>query len=304
LPRMGADLVQSALLGLNYGVTEEVVKGAGLIALLLIVRDRFENITDGILYGAIIGAGFAMTENIAYFVTAESSRLALTFLIIGRVLLGWLGHSTFTACFGAGLGYMRERRAPLRPWLPPLLGFLVAVCLHSLFDFVNSQATIAVNDAPASALVKTLTVLAIVANYIPLVIAAVVLWTMLQRSLAREAGVLREYLVDEVRQGVVTPEEYVVLQHASARQRLQRALLLLRGARLWWATRSLHAAIVGLAFAKWRASIPPGDTAPPFAPPNAYRARIRRLRRLLRDSQPPADQAGSSSNLPSMSLGG
>jgi hypothetical protein len=139
--------------------------------------------------------------------------------------------------------------------------------------------------------------LAIIANYIPLLVAQVVLWTMLLRSLAREAGVLREYLVDEVRQGVVTPEEYVVLQRASVRQRLQRALLLTRGVRLWWATRSLHAAVVGLAFAKWRAAIPPSDTSPPFAPPNAYRARIRRLRRLLRDSQPPRDEAGSSSHV-------
>lgn len=279
-----ADIIRSALFGLNAGITEEVVKGAGLLVLLLIVRDRFENITDGILYGAIIGAGFAMTENIAYFASAESSRQALVFLIIGRVILGWLGHSTFTACFGAGLGFMRERRAAFRPWLPPLVGFVAAVTLHSLFDFINFQANVAVSESPGSPLVNILALLAIIGNYVPLIVADIILWMMLMRSLAREAGVLRAFLVDEVRQGVVTPEEYLVLQRASAGQRLRRAFLLARGAKLWWGTRALFAAEVGLAFAKWHATITPAPGAPPFAPPSAFRARIRRLRRLLRDA--------------------
>jgi RsiW-degrading membrane proteinase PrsW (M82 family) len=282
-----ADIIRSAFFGLNAGITEESVKGAGLLVLLLIVRDRFENITDGILYGAIIGAGFAMTENIAYFASAESSRQAFVYLIIGRVILGWLGHSTFTACFGAGLGFMRERRAAFRPWLPPLVGFLAAVALHTLFDFVNFQANVAVQASPGAPLVSILALLAIIGNYVPLVVADIILWTMLMRSLAREAGVLREFLVDEVRQGVVTPEEYLVLQRASARQRLQRAFLLARGARLWWGTRALFAAEVGLAFAKWHATITPTPGAPPFAPPSAFRARIRRLRRLLREAAEP-----------------
>ncbi len=292
LPHSGADIVRSLLTGLNAGIIEEAAKGAGLLVLLLIMRERFENITDGILYGAIIGAGFAMTENIVYFVNAES-RQTLVFLIIGRVILGWLGHSTFTACFGAGLGYMRERRAGFRPWLPPLLGFLAAVLLHTLFDFIALAANAAYNNSPNSPLVNVVTLLAAVGDYLPLLVADFILGLMLLRSLAREAGVLREYLVDEVRQGIVTPDEYVVLLRASAGQRLHRALLLARGARLWWATRSLFAAEVGLAFAKWHAALPPGDSALPFAPPSAFRARIRRLRRMLRTSLP-HDQRPSS----------
>jgi RsiW-degrading membrane proteinase PrsW (M82 family) len=292
LPHSGADSMRALLTGLNAGIIEEAAKGAGLLVLLLIMRERFENITDGILYGAIIGAGFAMTENIVYFVNAES-RQTLVFLIVGRVILGWLGHSTFTACFGAGLGFMRERRAGFRPWLPPLVGFLAAVALHSLFDFIALAANAAYNNSPNSPLVNVVTLLAAVGDYIPLLSADVVLGIMLARSLAREAGVLREYLVDEVRQGIVTPDEYVVLLRASASQRLQRALLLARGARLWWATRSLYAAEVGLAFAKWHAALPPGESGAPFTPPSAFRARIRRLRRMLRAAMPPDAQRAS-----------
>jgi RsiW-degrading membrane proteinase PrsW (M82 family) len=297
-PRLWGDLSQSILYGLNAGITEEAVKGAGLLVLLFIVRDKFENITDGILYGAIIGAGFAMTENIAYFVTADSSRRTLVFLIIGRVILSWLGHSTFTACFGAGLGYMREGRGGFRPWLPPLLGFLAAVLLHSFFDFVDFQANTAVHDAPGSTVVNFLALVAVIADYIPLFVAQGILWVMLMRSLAREAGILREYLVDEVRQGLVTPEEYLALQQRSWRQRLQRELLLLHGTRFWLATRALDSAEVGLAFAKWRATLQSPESPPNPTSPAAYRRRIRHLRRTLRDlAEPPGHARPSSASL-------
>ncbi len=292
-PRVSADLAQSALFGLNAGFTEELVKGAGLIVLIAFVRDRFENVTDGILYGAVIGAGFAMTENIAYFATAESSRQAMAFLIVERVILGWLGHSTFTACFGAGLGYLRERRSAFRPWIAPALGFAAAAVLHSFFDFAGFQANTASRNAPGSAFITILALLAIVANYIPLFFAGATLMVMLMRSLAREAGILREFLVDEVRQGVVTPEEYLMLQQASLHTRAQRALLLLRSVPIWWATRTLYATEVQLAFVKWRESLraEAGEATAPrdTFPPSAFRAKIRRLRRAIITAETPGD---------------
>src|SRR5207245_4825589 len=99
-----SDVLRSAFQGLNAGVTEETIKGLGLLLLFVILRDEFDNVTDGIVYGALIGAGFAMVENFAFF--ARDSKKFLVFLIVGRVILGWLGHSTFTACFGAALGYV------------------------------------------------------------------------------------------------------------------------------------------------------------------------------------------------------
>jgi hypothetical protein len=48
---------------LTAGVTEELIKGAGLLILLLLLRDEFDNVTDGVIYGAASGLGFAMTEN-------------------------------------------------------------------------------------------------------------------------------------------------------------------------------------------------------------------------------------------------
>ena len=55
-------LIHALYQALNAGITEETIKGLGLILLFIILRDEFDNVTDGIVYGALIGAGFAMVE--------------------------------------------------------------------------------------------------------------------------------------------------------------------------------------------------------------------------------------------------
>jgi RsiW-degrading membrane proteinase PrsW (M82 family) len=296
LPRAWQDLAHSALVGLNAGITEEVVKDAGLLVLLVLLRETFQNVTDGILFGAVIGAGFALTENIAYFATANPARNTLVLLILGRVILGWLGHSTFTACFGAALGLVREQRSPRPPWLVALLGFLAGVTLHTIFDFVDFQANTAVHDAPGSTAIGVLALLAVVANYIPLFFAQFVLYIMIVRSQAREAAVLRAYLVDDVRRGIVMPEEYLLLQRNAPWRQLTEQVLPLKGYRAWRAARDLMANEIGLAFALWRTTKRPETIRVTTPTPAAYRARIRRLRHLIAQIDSPGASAGSAAS--------
>src|SRR6266852_359085 len=109
--------LHSFLQGLNAGVTEETVKGLGLLLLFIMLREAFDTVTDGIVYGALIGAGFAMVENIVNFANPRD----LLGLIVGRIVLGWLCHSTFTACFGAALGSIRHTRVRWQQIMIPLL---------------------------------------------------------------------------------------------------------------------------------------------------------------------------------------
>jgi RsiW-degrading membrane proteinase PrsW (M82 family) len=290
LSRTAAEVMKSFLLGANAGITEEVVKGAGLIILLIALRDEFDNVTDGIIYGALIGAGFAMVENFVYF--AQDSSQSLLFLIIGRIVLGWLGHSTFTACLGAGLGYARQTRIRWQKWAMPLLGFGVGVLLHTLFDFVDFQASAAVHDAPYSDLVATIALIAIIADYIPPFIAQGALLYLLMRSLNHESTVIREYLADEVIRGVVTPDEYLLLQRSFRRTRLERYYLFKRGWRTWLAAKALYQTQIGLAFRKWHVSMGDKPKAGRQQPEDAYRERIRQLRQdLIQQSLPPALRA-------------
>jgi len=269
-------LVVSMLRGLNAGITEETVKGAGLLLLLFVLRDEFDNITDGIIYGALIGAGFAMVENFGYFATG--SRQSLAYLIVGRVLLGWLDHSTFTACFGAGLGYARQISTRWKKIAVPLAAYALSVTLHSFFDFIDFEATAAAHSAPNSSVVSFLALIAIVADYIPPLIAQLTLASILVRSLAHETAIIREYLADEVVDGIVTPDEYALLQRSFRRTRLEREVLYTRGFHAWLTIKALYQTEIGLAFRKWHVSMGDKPKSGQRQPEDAYRERIHQLR--------------------------
>src|SRR6185437_13183492 len=77
---LGVDLVLRELFGaadspaaealhavVQAPVVEEFAKGLGVLVIFLTARRAFDGPVDGIVYGALIAAGFAFTENIQYF---------------------------------------------------------------------------------------------------------------------------------------------------------------------------------------------------------------------------------------------
>ncbi len=271
-----SDVMRSALDGLNAGVTEETIKGLGLLLLFFILRDEFDNVTDGIVYGALIGAGFAMVENFRYF--AVDFGQFPVFLIVYRIVLGWLGHSTFTVCFGAALGYVRHTKIRWRQIAVPLLGYLLAVGLHSFFDFVDFQASIALNTSPANGSITFLSLLALIGDYIPPFLAQIFLLYLLIKALAHEAAVIREFLANEVSNGVVQVDEYALLQNSFQRTKAERHVLRQYGIRQWLRVKALYQTEIGLAFRKWHVSMGDKPKLGYLQPEDAYRRRIKRLR--------------------------
>ena len=228
------------------------------------------------MYGALIGAGFAMVENFRYF--ALDFKSFPVFLIVYRIVLGWLGHSTFTVCFGAALGYVRHIR--VRSWqiAIPLLGFLCAVGLHSFFDFVDFQASIALNTSHGDSNVTFLSLLALIGDYIPPFLAQVFLLYILIKALAHEAAVIREFLAVEVSNGVVKVDEYALLQNSFQRTKTERRVFREYGFRQWLRVKALYQTEIGLAFRKWHVSMGDRPKLGYIQPEDAYRQRIKRLR--------------------------
>jgi RsiW-degrading membrane proteinase PrsW (M82 family) len=281
----GAALAQAAALAATAGSVEELVKGAGLLLMMLALRDEFDNVTDGVVYGALIGAGFAMVENFVYFAFTPGAELG--FLIGGRLALGWLTHSTFTALFGAGLGYVRETHDPRARWLYPLGGLLGAIALHTYFDFIvyTASAANATSDSGSLAAIArlgpALSPLATVAAYLPLFLMDLALLSITLQALEREAATIRTFLANEVLTGVVGPAEYVLTQDARLRSRIEYQCGLVFGPRAFLLARELYQAETGLAFRKWHVDM--GDPPKPTErqPEDVYRERIPRLRRAL-----------------------
>jgi RsiW-degrading membrane proteinase PrsW (M82 family) len=274
-----SDVMRSMFEGMNAGITEETIKGAGLLLLFFVLRDEFDNVTDGIVYGALIGAGFAMIENFRYF--AIDFRQFPVFLIVYRIVLGWLGHSTFTACFGAALGYVRHTRIRWRQIVIPLLGYLVAVGLHSFFDFVTFQASAALSASSGNSNVALLSLLALIGDYIPPFLAQMFLLYILIKALAHEAAVIREFLAVEVSNGIVKVDEYALLQNSFQRTKAERRVLRGQGIRQWLRVKALYQTEIGLAFRKWHVSMGDKPKLGYLQPEDAYRQRINRLRREI-----------------------
>jgi RsiW-degrading membrane proteinase PrsW (M82 family) len=82
---------------------EESMKAIAFLYIVQKARNHFNQIVDGIVYGALVGIGFAMAENIYYFMRAmETFSFSGNFLAIFsiRSFGTMLAHTLFTGIFG------------------------------------------------------------------------------------------------------------------------------------------------------------------------------------------------------------
>jgi hypothetical protein len=179
------------------------------------------------------------------------------------------------------LGYIRHTRVRWRHIVIPLLGFLAAVGLHTVFDFVNTFANELVSSSPNNATVVGFSLAAVVGNYIPPFLAQMVILYFLIKSLAHEVALIREFLAAEVSSGVVTVDEYALLQHSFARTRDERRVLRSCGLKQWLRVKALYQTEIGLAFRKWHVSMGDKPKLGYVQPEDAYRRRIKRLRQEI-----------------------
>ncbi len=192
-----AALRQFATDSLLVPVIEEVTKGLALFLLFVVVRNEFDNVLDGIVYGSVIGFGFAMTENALYFtdLLRRGGADRFTDVVVLRILLFGLNHAFYSAIVGAGFGLAAEVTGPLRRWrwVFPVLGLLLAIAFHAVHNLGLALAATS----------RAALLIAILANWggvFLLVVIALLAWNEERRWIAIE-------LWPEVG-ATLTPEEY------------------------------------------------------------------------------------------------
>jgi len=124
-------------------IVEESTKGVGLLLIFgisVLWLKEWDGPMDGAILGGIAGLGFTLTEDILY-VAAEIATSGVgggIVLLFLRTVLAGLGHASFTAMTGLGLGIAVAARKPILRLVAPVAGWLVAVGLHAFHNALVS----------------------------------------------------------------------------------------------------------------------------------------------------------------------
>jgi RsiW-degrading membrane proteinase PrsW (M82 family) len=280
---LGAKVAGALSPALSAPIVEETSKGFALLLLYFLAKNEFNNVVDGIVYGALVGLGFAMVENIIYFGRAYSAAGAagLGYLFVMRVVFSGLIHPLFTGCTGAGLGYSRETTSGVRKLAAPAIGYFAAMLLHALWNGTGGLLDLSgVKMSPLGVLFVLVPGMMLIYG-IP---AMIVLFLIAKAGWKREVAVIQEHLKDEIKRGTVSESEYNLLTNTRDRFRHLLAAFTKHGPTGWLALRSLYEMQVDLAFRK--AAEARGEKLPSYdvvLTVDGFRERIGQVRKRLSD---------------------
>lgn len=242
-----ATLSHFATASLIAPATEEVAKAMALVGLFVLFRHELDGVLDGIVYGAVVGLGFAWFENITYYMRASQDGVGpmLALAWVRGVLHGAGGHATFTGLTGLGFGMFRALRQHPARWFVPPAALATAMFAHFCWNTFTSVLISGPLEAPTT-LLLTLP-LAVALLQLPFLLFLLGIAAL---TLRHEAQLIGTYLALEPAD-VATPADITHL--VPARRRMWHGLHTLRtqGLGVWWDQHRLAAALVELAFARW-----------------------------------------------------
>ncbi|MFN2526229.1 MAG: PrsW family intramembrane metalloprotease [Actinomycetota bacterium] len=255
-------------------IIEEFSKGLALLlafGLSSWAHRRFgslelHGVTDGIVYGAAIGLGFAFTEDIYYLLDSaaqEGLREGIVIFLRRRDFFGtgMLHHAIFTATFGVGLGLATWARSSIGRITWALSGFVLAMLLHatnnglvqlmlvrrfgfdSTVNAISTQEFTPAMDATISSTRQAMLVL----DYAVAVafFVGIALWLYHQRK------VIRAELADEADSGLIDPRDGELVPSYFRRVLWYWQLTRIGELERVRAVRRLHIELAKLALEKW-----------------------------------------------------
>ncbi|HVE68261.1 MAG TPA: PrsW family intramembrane metalloprotease, partial [Solirubrobacteraceae bacterium] len=262
--QFGADVGELYGGSVSAPVVEESAKAVVLFLIYRWRRWRLDSVLDGMVYAAMVGLGFAMTENVLYYSNAAVEGgvpLAATFFMRG--VLSPFGHPVFTCMTGIGLGIAATTTRGWVRAVAPAAGLAGAIALHSLW---NTSAT--VGDGLAFVGVYFLIMVPL---FFGLICVALV-------YLHREGKVVREHLQPEVAAGVLTAGDVELLSSLRDRRRMVKAARR-DGRQARRAARDFQLAATQLAFERRRATRGLPSAGPdPVATDREFAAALETLR--------------------------
>ncbi len=184
---------------------EESLKGSVLFGMLWFRRNEIDGFADGIIYAAMVGLGFAMMENVTYYMRAfeDGGAQQLQSVFILRGLVAPLSHPLFTSMTGLGVAYAATHRR----WqvAAPLAGLLGAMVLHGLW---NGATTLGLGGLGVVYLLD-----------FGVLVTLVVIVSVERRHTVRR---IEAYLPMYGATGLVTPQDVLMLRSIPSRRAARR----------------------------------------------------------------------------------
>ena len=182
-------------------IIEETTKG--LVILMIVWNRNFDNATDGFVYGAASGLGFAMVENFMYFsigaVTGDPGQwFGIVFL---RTLFTAPMHALSSSCFGAMVGYAKFQRRAVTWVLYPIIGLGLGMTIHFLWNLFAIAS-----EEFQSGLPLVLSILIISGEFF-------LIFLVFQLSIVGESRMIRKRLSGEAAAGLIPAHHLDILPY-------------------------------------------------------------------------------------------
>lgn len=236
----GMDIAEFYGAVISAPIFEESSKALILFIVFFWKKDEFDGILDGIVYASMVGLGFAMTENVQYYGKAalEGGLEAGRNLFILRGTIAPFSHPLFTSMTGIGLGWARQSSNKAIKIIMPFLGLGLAMSLHALWNL--------------TALIHGLLwIITYIFVMVPVLIGTLIVVVFAWK---REGRIVREHLMSDLQQGMLTQDEYTRL--CSVRGRMGASFRAFRhgGFGIWRKRMKYNQAASDLAFHRSRVS--------------------------------------------------
>ena len=204
-------------------ITEEFLKLAGVILLIMVARNQFQTYLSVLIVGAMAGLGFQVVENLSYTVNAsmhfplENQVYPVLLNLLTRGLLSGLwSHAAYTtiASFGVAWFLLHPERRMATRLAGAFLCFALAWAMHFVWNSPLLEDRF--DDGYAGM------ALLLVVKGVPVMVAAGLFWRVAARESGAYLHALAAYFVPE--RELIRDDEWVRLGAPLLRYRVRRAM--------------------------------------------------------------------------------
>ncbi|MGQ9504496.1 MAG: PrsW family intramembrane metalloprotease [Thermogutta sp.] len=196
-------------------LVEEGFKALAILAVMLMFRREFSYLPEGMVYGGVIAAGFAASQNVFYFYHVGYLEGGIPGLLAVFVQRGLCGGFTAVLCgagIGAGLAWAQRRPKQWQRWHTAITlwtgVYLCHIFRNALVLVIGQQNSL----PPLTA--------GMIVDSMAWLVAGVLVLGLLQREYQRFLECLRR----EVKEGWIKPEQAELLKQRFWKARLQMFL--------------------------------------------------------------------------------